>query len=259
MKINKRKVIRAIGYILIVASLGFFGWEYYLTQQSKAANSELNDLNTQIIENMIPIEDQLSDKEKLAISIKRINEEFFGINEDYVGWIEIKGTNINYPIVLGNDNDYYLRHNFRRRKIKHGAIFMDYRNKPDYSDHHTVIYGHSMRDGTMFRVLDKYKNQSFISGHETISIRTLTGYRTYQIFSAYLVDATKTGLEIPANNRDVQSLISYYKSQSRYRINTDTSEADHVLTLVSCNYDVDNGRIIVHAVLVDVHEISDQE
>ena len=257
MKQNKRKIIRIIGYLLIVTSLGFFGWDYYLTQQSKAANNELNNINAQIIENTVPIDDQLSDQEKLAISIRRINEEFFAINEDYIGWIEIEGTNINYPMVLGNNNEYYLRHNFRRRNIRHGAIFMDYRNKPDYSDNHTVIYGHSMRDGTMFRALDKYKNQSFIDGHEYISIRTLKGYRTYRIFSVYLVDATRTGLEIPANNRDVQSLISFYKSQSRYRIDTDTSDADHILSLVSCNYDIDNGRIILHAVLVDVNEIED--
>ncbi len=257
MKNNMRKILRMVGYLLIVVAIGVFGWDFYISQKSKAANNELVDFNNTIIENTIPISDDLTAEEKLEISIRQINKEFLAINSDYIGWIEVPGTNINHPIVLGRDNDFYLRRNFNRERIRHGSIFMDYRNKPDYSDNHTVIYGHSMRDGTMFRALDNYKNSSYINGRETFTIRTLKGYRTYRIFSVYLVDASTTTLDIPANGMNVRSLIDFYRSKSRYRIDTDTSQADHILSLVSCNYDIENGRIIVHAVLVDQNEISD--
>lgn len=263
MKDKTRRIVRALGYLLIVVALGLFGWNFYQTQQNKNIVAKISSLNDEIV-NSKDAEDeqlnelqQLSENEKLKRSINQINEEFVKVSEDYIGWITVANTTIDHPIVQGNDNEFYLRHNIYGEKSRHGTVFMDYRNNHDYKDHHTVIYGHSMRDGTMFRPFDNYKNESFFKENPTISIRTLKGYRTYRIFSVYLVDAKKRGLEIPANFKPVDELIDYYTSESRYVTNTDTSDADHVVSFVSCNYDIANGRIIVHAVLEDIQEYSE--
>ena len=172
---------------------------------------------------------------------------------DYVGWIIINGTKVNYPFVLGNDNSYYLTHNFQKRSLKHGAIFMDYRNQSDFSDRHIVLYGHAMRDQSMFGSIDLYKNRSYYNNHSQIEIRLKNETRIYKIFSAYQVDATTTRLNVPANNRSMSSLVDLFESRSNYDTNTDFSNKDHILTLVSCTDDVNNGRIIVHAVLQSVN------
>jgi sortase B len=257
MKEKTRKIIRFTGYVFIVVALGLFGYNYYQTLQNKSISAKISSLNQDIINQDEVVNNSLSESEKLKISMDRINGDFKAVNTDYVGWITVANTTIDYPIVQGDDNDYYLRRNIYRESSRHGTVFMDYRNDKDYTDHHTVIYGHSMRDGTMFRPFDNYKNESFFLENPTISIRTLNGYRTYRIFSVYLVDATKRGLEIPANFKPVDELIDYYTSESRYDTKTDTSTADHILTFVSCNYDIANGRIIVHAVLEDSNEHSE--
>lgn len=256
MKNRTRKIIRYVGFMLIVVALGFFGWDYYLTSKSKAINEELSNINQQIIDELPP-QDDISEEEAMELRLNRLNQEYLSRNEDYIGWISLEGTVIDYPIVQAKDNDFYLRRSFEKERLQHGSIFMDYRNKSTFDDHQTVIYGHAMLDGLMFRALDKYKNKSFFEDHQTIEIRTLNGYRTYRIFSAYLVDATKQGLDIPANNIKIETLLTRFKNQSRYKTDTDTSEADHILTLVSCNYDIDHGRIIVHAVLEDSVEFTD--
>jgi len=80
------------------------------------------------------------------------------INPDIVGWLYCAGTPINYPLVQGSDNDYYLHHLYNRKPNKSGCLFIDFANVPDFTDHNTVIYGHNMKSGAMFAVLEKYKN-----------------------------------------------------------------------------------------------------
>lgn len=257
MKEKTRKVIRLVGVGLILVSIGLFAYNYYQTQQNKAITAKISSINEESTKPQNFEGQQLTDAEKLKLTMDRINGDLKAVNPDYIGWITVANTTIDHPIVQAKDNDYYLRRDIYGVKSRHGTVFMDYRNNKDFSDHHTVIYGHSMRDGTMFRPFDQYKNESFFLENPTISIRTLKGFRTYRIFSVYLVDAKKRGLEIPANFKPVDELIKYYTSESKYKTNTDTSKADHVLTFVSCNYDIENGRIIVHAVLEDSQEVSD--
>ena len=91
-------------------------------------------------------------------------------NPDTVGWIELPGTDISYPIMQGASNETYLRHTFNKEYLISGSIFMDFRNNKDYSDFNTIIFGHNMRDGTMFSQLGSYLNDDFL--------------RCYIIFSA---------------------------------------------------------------------------
>lgn len=254
-KISINTVIRLFGVVLILVALGLYGYDYYLSyvnQQDIREVVELLDVQEEIRDRLIAENPDLNFAEIEQLSLSELHQQFESINDDYVGWIVVNGTKINYPFVLGQDNSYYLNHNFQRRRLKHGAIFMDYRNKSDFSDNHIVLYGHAMRDQSMFGAIDLYKRQSFFNNHSTIEIRLKNEIRTYRIFSAYQVDATTTRLSVPANNRNLQNLFNTFTSRSMYPTNTDISNKDHILTLVSCTDDVDNGRIIVHAVLQSV-------
>jgi sortase B len=255
-KISINTIIRSIGILLIVIAAGLYGYEYYLTfinQQDLNEVIELMDVRDEIRDRLIEDNPDLDFEEIERLSLAQLHQQFTAINSDYVGWIIINGTKVNYPFVLGNDNSYYLTHNFQKRSLKHGAIFMDYRNQSDFSDRHIVLYGHAMRDQSMFGSIDLYKNRSYYNNHSQIEIRLKNETRIYKIFSAYQVDATFTRLNVPANNRSMSSLVELFESRSIYDTNTDFSNKDHILTLVSCTDDVNNGRIIVHAVLQSVN------
>jgi sortase B len=254
-RISINRLIRVFGVLLIVIALGLYGYDYYLSyvnQEDIREVVELLDVRDQIRERLIEENPDLNYEEIERLSLEELHAQFESVNSDYVGWIVVNGTKINYPFVLGDDNSYYLNHNFQKRNLKHGAIFMDYRNKADFSDRHIVLYGHAMRDQSMFGAIDLYKRESFFNSHSTIEIRLKNEIRTYKIFSAYQVDASITRLNVPANNRSLSSLFETFTSRAMYPTNTDISNKDHILTLVSCTDDVDNGRIIVHAVLQSI-------
>ena len=83
------------------------------------------------------------------------------INEDIVAWVQIPGINVDYPVVQGEDNEYYLYHTFRKEANKAGSIFLDYRNRADFTEQRVIIYGHNMKDGSMFSNLKKYQDNAF--------------------------------------------------------------------------------------------------
>jgi sortase B len=179
------------------------------------------------------------------------NTKMAAQNPDYVGWIIFEGLEIEFPVVLGDDNSYYLKHTFTNGYSKYGSIFMDYRNKGDFSDNQVVIYGHNMRDGQMFGPVEKLKDPAYYAGHEQVTIQTPAGLRTYRIFAITLVDADVVTMSLPKNDIPVQEKIDYYKSKALYATDVDTSKATQLLTLISCDDFVENGRIFIHAILVE--------
>lgn len=106
------------------------------------------------------------------------------INKDYRGWLDVDGTNIHYPIVQSSNNEFYLNKDMDKNYLESGSIFLDYQNDK-FNDCNTVLYGHSMRNGTMFGQLKKFKDEDFFNKYKTISISEPDGtVLNYTIFSA---------------------------------------------------------------------------
>lgn len=172
------------------------------------------------------------------------------INSDIIGWIYIEGTNINYPIVQGRDNKYYLKHLFNGEWNSSGCIFLDSRNSSDLSDKHSIIYGHHMRDGKMFSSLMKYKQQSFYENHPEILILTPYGNYKLIIFSAYVTSVTDDVWDIDfKTENDYGEWInkSLYKSCLKCDINPTT--ADQIVTLSTCSYEYNNASFVLLGLL----------
>ncbi|MDE5412541.1 class B sortase [Alkalihalobacterium chitinilyticum] len=171
------------------------------------------------------------------------------INEDTVGWITVPNTSIDYPIVQTKDNDYYLDHNFQHSKSDAGSIFMDFRNAPDLSDRHSIIYGHHMRDGSMFKGLINYQDEDFFEHNRTITIQTLTEETEWEIFSAY-VTATDFYYIVTDFSSDQEYLdfLELVQNKSQYQPNdVPFTHQDQLLTLSTCAYDFEDARFVVHA------------
>jgi len=131
------------------------------------------------------LEEHLEEEKQSLIEGENDFTKLLKENPDTVGWIMIPGTEIDYPVVQTDDDSYYLTHDYNKAESGHGSIFMDYRNSANVSDKHTILYGHNMRDGTMFHDLNEYKNLDFLSKHRYIEYRNLNGIYRWEIFSTY--------------------------------------------------------------------------
>lgn len=167
-------------------------------------------------------------------------------NPDIIGWIQVKDTNIDYPVVKGKNNDQYLHTDFYGKNRYGGCIFMDSKCDLSSSDN-ILIYGHHMRNGSMFADLLKFKKQSFASNH---IIYFYTPKKTYRLkaFSSY---AKYEESEIPIKFGSQKSKASYmHKIERRSMITGKEPLKDQkIFTFVTCSYESNNYRTYVHAVL----------
>lgn len=189
------------------------------------------------------------------IKMNLINVDFEELkkkNPDTKGWIQVNGTNINYPFVQAKDNEYYLDHSFNKNKNKAGWIFIDYRNKIDNLDKNTIIYGHSRKDTTMFGSLKNILKNGWLdySENHVIRLSTETENSLWQVFSVYHIPTTSDYLEI--NFPTDQAFLNFANKlidRSVHNFYTSINKDDRILTLSTC-YNNDTERVVLHAKLI---------
>lgn len=175
------------------------------------------------------------------------------VNDDVVGRISMDALDINYLVVQGDDNEYYLRRGYDHKKSRSGAIFLDYRCiiGPEPLKGHLILYGHNMKKGTMFHNLMKYKDEQFFRGHRVFRFDTLYADHEWEIFSAYVTDTSFYYIDTTfKDDADWLSFLQTLQSKSLFPTDTVLSADDVVLTLSTCTYEFDDARFAVHARLV---------
>lgn len=174
------------------------------------------------------------------------SEELIKINEDYKMWLEVPNTNIDYPVVQGEDNDFYLNHDFNKKESSSGAIFIDYKNNID-KDKNIIIYGHNMKNKSMFQNLMKFKDEEFWKENNKI-ILTIDGKRyEYEIFSSYISNAEDIDLKTNFKNDDEYlKYIDDIKKKSIFHRDMEIKSNDRIITLSTCSYEKDDARMIIH-------------
>nr|MDF9460319.1 class B sortase [Bacillus pumilus] len=183
-------------------------------------------------------------------------DELRKVNNDIVGWINMKDTMIQYPIVQSRDNAFYLTRNYLKNDTRAGSIFMDYRNDVLHESPNTVVYGHRMRDGSMFAGLTNYLKKDFFHEHRTFQYDTL-----YQSYEAEIFAVYETTVDFDYIQTDFQDLGEYahylqaVRKKSIYQTKTDVSTDDLILTLSTCDHVLapKNGRLVVQAKLQKVY------
>ncbi|MBC1861567.1 class B sortase [Listeria welshimeri] len=175
------------------------------------------------------------------------------LNKDMAGWLTIADTEIDYPILQSTDNDYYLHHNYKNEKARAGSIFKDYRNTNEFLDKNTIIYGHNMKDGSMFADLRKYLDKDFFKAHPTFSYESgLTNYKV-EIFSVYetTTDFYYIETDFPGK-QDFADYLEKVQQQSIYKANVKVSSKDRIITLSTCDTekDYEKGRMVIQGKLV---------
>ena len=252
------KLLPLLGIICIIISLG--GLLYYFIQYeagtleydklSKYVTIEESDYDSTVGgENSDTVGESVSDLEdhweNQNISIDF--EELTGQNDDLAGWIVFDNLPINYPVVYSSDNEYYLTHTFSGNVNSAGALFIDAANKKDFNEYQTIIYGHNMKNGSMFGSLKKYKDYDFYKDNAYFTLCTPEVNYRYQIFSCRYVDALDelytTGFEADDN---YQNYLDKMVENSLYDTNVSVSNIDKIITLSTCTYS-DEKRFVVQA------------
>lgn len=172
------------------------------------------------------------------------------INTDVKGWIKLNGTNINYPFVQTNNNDYYLTHSLDKKYNQAGWVFLDYRNK-EMNNKNTIIYAHGRTDKTMFGSLKSILNNNWLknTNNYVIKISTEKENTLWQIFSTYHIPTTSDYLQIDFNSDDeYRNFINMIINRSSYNFNTNVSTNDNILTLSTCYNNFE--KLVVHAKLI---------
>lgn len=173
------------------------------------------------------------------------------VNDEIAGWIYLKDTNINYPVMHAGDNDKYLHTMPSGDYNGAGSLFADHRNKPDFSDFNTIIYGHHMKDRTMFADIDKYKDQDFYNGHKNMEFITPQGRYHLEIISYYQTLATGDSYKIDFySENDKKEFISNTLNQSLIKTAVTPDSSNRFLTLSTCVNATGDERYVVIGRLV---------
>lgn len=173
------------------------------------------------------------------------------VNEDVLGWIVIPDTDLSYPLLQGEDNDYYLNYTWQKSKNAVGSIFLDYRNSSDLSDFNSIVYGHRMRNQSMFGQLHKYQDEAYLKEHPVIYIKTDSGVYTYEIFSVYVADSMNTYQLDFADDSDKAQFIDYVASRTWIDTGVVPDVTDRIITLSTCTGNGHDTRWVIHAVLTN--------
>lgn len=230
--------------ISIVALLAVLGISYLLFQNAKQTK-ETQNLNVQLVEMRQEAETEEDNTDW--------SKGMLDINSDYKGWLTIYGTQISEPVVQGETNETYLRTNINGEHAEAGTLFLD--ETTDLSqDGNLIIYGHKMNDGTMFGTLDKFEDEEFFDNNGTVCWESEKGKEYYQIFALLVLPGYSTApdfIDLQAWNnvldeeQTADMLNTIADRASIFRGESFNLEKDKYLFLVTCDYSINNGRLVL--------------
>lgn len=225
-----------------------------VTQDSIQAAQEIKDAADS--ENTEEVVEEVIEGPQIAVDLDIDYDALTKINGDFVGWIYYAPLELSYPIVRGIDNEYYTRYTFENEKNSSGAIFMDFLNKPDFSHFNTIIYGHNMRNGTMFGCLKELLNDpSIIEEDPYIYIFTKDKIMMYEICAAYITNASSHTYDLTQTAEERTDYVEYIQDvATNYRNGTmleePLTEDTKLITLSTCHGLHTSNRTVIHGVLI---------
>ncbi|MBR2240611.1 MAG: class B sortase [Clostridia bacterium] len=245
--------IRIILIIIIIYCLIYI-ISWYIENKKNAtiladlANSSIKDTITI----QVPVSTENNDlpEETTNVTVYELDfDKLLSINSSTVGWLKVPNTSIDYPVVKGNDNNYYLSHSFDNTKNTAGWIFADYRNKFDGTDKNIIIYGHNRVDSSMFATLKNTQKDYWYNNdtNKYITLTTPNGTNVYEVFSVYTKKMESYYITTDFSNDDEYlNFLNTIKSRSIHDFGVSLNSSDSILTLSTCDA-TGKSRVVVHA------------
>ena len=252
----KKKILVVLGIILFLIgiALGSIGLKNYLAE--KNAGKVYEDLKVDMdIDPVIELPSVGLEKIENPIDFDTLTAQY----PDVYAWIRIPGTRVDYPIVQRKgDNGYYLNHTIDGRKKIEGSIYTEDYNSKTFEDANTVIYGHNMKNGSMFQTLHRYKDKQFMLDNSEIYIYQKDKVLKYKVFAAYVYDNRHLMLSFDFEDKKIfenylQNVLTKKEMSSNIDTTMDVTASDRIITLSTCNNNPAQ-RYLVQAVLLSIQE-----
>ena len=265
-RLNKKNlVLLIIMFIAIIALLvstfNFIKW----TIDNKKIDKQINNIskvvkvievkdndNTEIIKQEKELDKSDPYWDYIKYNLIDINfKDLISINPDTKGWIKVNGTNINYPFVQRDNNDFYLNHDFNQKSNGGGWVFLDYRNNITNNEKNTIVYGHGRQNKTIFGTLKDILKDNWLNNTDNHVIRISTEYENtlWQVFSVYRIPTTNDYIQTKfISNEEYLNFLNLISSRSIHNFNVNINESDRIITLSTCYNDDD--KVVLHAKLI---------
>ena len=255
----KRFLYRFIYCILILIIIFCSIYNYNYIKSRHEAEEESNLINTIVVNetdmkdtssNNVENEENINSENERILKVKKLKE----INEDIVGWLEIEGTEISYPVLQGTDNSYYMTHNYKKEKSKNGSIFLDKDYDWNIKSNNLLMYGHNLNNGKMFQDLLKYKDEDYYKKHKIIRFTTDNEDNEYEIMAVFksrvYYKSEKNVFRYyqfinPKSEKEYNEFVENSKKASLYDTKVDSEYGDELITLSTCSYHTEDGRFVV--------------
>jgi sortase B len=239
----KKVILNIIIYMILLFVLIYSGIKIFKWYNDKTNNNKI----AEQIKSTVIVEDKNEDenKEEYTVDFKKLKEQ----NNETVAWIKVNNTNVEYPVLRATNNSFYLNHSFDKSKNSAGWIFADYRNKFDGTDKNIIIYGHNMRDDSMFGSLKNILNSAWYDNEENTNITLYTENEKsiYKVFSIYKIESEDYYIKTEfSNDNEFEKFIETLKKRSIKNFNIDISKEDSILTLSTCANN-NKYRVVLHA------------
>jgi len=218
--------------LFIISAVNIVKW-YLNNRENKKIQEEISQAIT------------VNEEEQYTVDFAALKEK----NADTVGWLKVNGTEVEHAVVQTTDNDYYIRHNFEKNYNKAGWIFADYKNKLDGTDKNIVIYGHNIRDNSMFGTLKNILKEEWYNNEENYNVIFITEQENaiYEVFSVYQIESEDYYIQTEfANEVKFEEFIETIKLRSVKTFNVELTGESQILTLSTCA-DNNKYRIVLHA------------
>lgn len=260
-KMSKKSIPLMVVLVICIVALGISIWQLSsIFLEYKAGTDEYDKLHTYVSGDPAEEPEQAAEEADAAEEdgaeeengseeqVQRVAiSELQSQNPDTVGWIQIPGTRISYPLMRTSDDSYYLNHTFSKKVNSAGSIFVETLNSGDFTDLHTIIYGHNMKNGSMFAGLKEYSSASYLVAHPNIYIDLADGTHAYQIFSVYEAEADSDSYTIGfAPDEVYEEYLNMIKGRSQYDTSVTVTKEDSIITLSTCTRHGEK-RFLVHA------------
>lgn len=246
----KRKVILIAATLFFAAVFVISGYHLLkIWKEYSAANQVYSNLQNQYVESIPDNTDtthstDTSAEQGVPESQVPISIDFDALlaeNKDVVGWLYMPDSPVNYPVVQAEDNDKYLRRDLKGKYLSAGTLFVDYRNGAVGTNGNYIIYGHNMKNGSMFHCLANYKKQSFFDTHPVFYYLTPEGNYKIELFAGTTV-ASDADIYIPSPS---DATLADVIAKSTFQSDVLLAEGDCVVTLSTCSYEYDEARYVV--------------
>ena len=249
VKTSNKKYILVPLIILLITLLCYLFYNFYINIRDKKLSENLQN---RLINSISTNEINNDTKNELMEEVKELQKE----NEDVKAWIKINDTNVNYPVVQASDNNYYLYRNYKKENSNYGSIFIDSNSNIENPNSNIIMYGHNMKDGSMFKDLLKYADEEYYNNHKYIEFVTNTSSSTYEIIAVFksrifYKNEKNVFRYYQCTNLNNEQDYNYYvnncKELSLYDTGVNAEYGEQIITLITCEYSSENGRMVVVA------------